>query len=81
MREPTPDHGHMPPIPFPTYELDDAYDEMFTPEGAPRPEYELLFQRLPGLTPTELQARQQSADLSFLAPGDHIHRLRRRTRH
>ncbi len=54
---------------FSAYQLDHAYDEMFTPEGAPRPAYDLLYRRLLELTPAELQQRQQAADLSFLHQG------------
>lgn len=54
---------------FAAYELDDAYDEMFTPEGVPRPHYSSLFDRLLELSPAELEMRQQTADLSFLHQG------------
>ncbi len=54
---------------FSAYQLDHAYDEMFTPDGAPRPPYDLLYRRLLELTPAELQQRQQAADLSFLHQG------------
>ncbi len=54
---------------FQTYQLDDAYDEMFAPDGRPRPQYLTLFNRLLELSPSELEARQQSADLSFLHQG------------
>ncbi len=54
---------------FAAYQLDDAYDEMFTPDGQPRPHYDFLFKRLLELTPTELETRQQAADLSFLHQG------------
>jgi uncharacterized circularly permuted ATP-grasp superfamily protein len=54
---------------FQAYQLDDAYDEMFAPDGRPRPQYLTLFNRLLELSPSELEARQQSADLSFLHQG------------
>jgi uncharacterized circularly permuted ATP-grasp superfamily protein len=57
------------PAPFTAYQLDDAYDEMFTPDGAPRPQYAFLYKRLLELTPAELETRQQTADLSFLHQG------------
>jgi len=31
---------------FDNYQTDGFYDEMFTPEGHPRPHYQKLFQRL-----------------------------------
>jgi uncharacterized circularly permuted ATP-grasp superfamily protein len=55
--------------PFTHYELDGAYDELFTPEGHPRPQYQALYQRLQELPTEELQHRQQAADLSFLNQG------------
>lgn len=55
--------------PFTHYELDGAYDELFTPEGTPRPQYHALYQRLQELPAEELQHRQQAADLSFLNQG------------
>lgn len=55
--------------PFTQYELDATYDEMFTPEAQPRPQYELLYQRLLALSPEELEIRQQAADRSFLNQG------------
>ena len=54
---------------FAAYQLDEAYDEMFTPDGVPRPHYASLYQRLLDLTPAELETRQQTADLSFLHQG------------
>ena len=57
------------PAPFANYQLDDAYDEMFTSDGTPRSPYALLFQRLLEMTPAELKERQRSADLSFLHQG------------
>jgi len=54
---------------FAAYQLDGAYDEMFTPDGVPRPPYASLYKRLLELTPAELETRQQTADLSFLHQG------------
>ena len=54
---------------FAAYQLDDAYDEMFTPDGVPRSHYASLYKRLLELTPAELETRQQTADLSFLHQG------------
>ncbi len=57
------------PTPFDAYHLDGAFDEMFTADGRPRPQYLSLFQRLLEMTPRELEERQQAADLSFLNQG------------
>lgn len=58
---------HQPP--FANYALDAAFDEMFDPNGIPRPQYQLLYQALCELTPAALQERQKSADKSFLFQG------------
>jgi len=55
--------------PFGSYQLDAAYDEMFTAEAAPRPQYQALYRRLLELQPAELKQRQQLADLTFLNQG------------
>lgn len=55
--------------PFHAYQIDSAYDELFTPEGVPRAHYADLFRRLQELTPAELEERQRAADLSFLHQG------------
>jgi len=55
--------------PFERYQLDTAYDEMFDPEGGPRPHYAALFRRLQELPPSELLLRQQAAEVSFLHQG------------
>ena len=51
------------------YFLDDAFDEMFTPDGAIRPHYAALLKVLSDLPREELQRRKQSADVSFLMQG------------
>ncbi|MFT4111139.1 circularly permuted type 2 ATP-grasp protein [Silvibacterium sp.] len=51
------------------YFLDGAFDEMFTPEGGIRPQYEALLTTLTSLPPEELKRRKQSADVSFLMQG------------
>jgi len=51
------------------YFLDDAFDEMFTPDGAIRPHYAALLKVLSDLPKEELQRRKQSADVSFLMQG------------
>jgi uncharacterized circularly permuted ATP-grasp superfamily protein len=55
--------------PFRDYLLDRAYDEMFDAEGAPRPQYAPLVERLLVMDPTELRQRQSAADLAFLNQG------------
>lgn len=55
---------------FQAYELDERfYDEMFDQNGRPRPPYQRLFQRLAELPASELNRRQQAADLTFLHQG------------
>jgi uncharacterized circularly permuted ATP-grasp superfamily protein len=56
-------------VPFGSYQLDAAYDEMFTAEAEPRPQYQSLYRRLLELQPAELKQRQQLADLTFLNQG------------
>src|SRR5271156_347433 len=55
--------------PFRPYQFDQAYDEMFSAPGVPRPHYEALFQTLLDLPPEEMRKSQQAADLSFLHQG------------
>ncbi len=45
------------------------YDEMFGADGACRPHYRALHQRLGAMPPEELGRRQRAADLSFLHQG------------
>jgi uncharacterized circularly permuted ATP-grasp superfamily protein len=54
---------------FRDYQLDSAFDEMRTPDGAVRGEYRELAETLARLPHEELQRRKQSADLSFLTQG------------
>jgi uncharacterized circularly permuted ATP-grasp superfamily protein len=51
------------------YFLDDAFDEMFTPDGGIRSHYAALLKVLSDLPREELQRRKQSADVSFLMQG------------
>ena len=51
------------------YFLDDAFDEMFTPDGGIRSHYAALLKVLSDLPREELQRRKQSADVSFLTQG------------
>ncbi len=57
------------PTPFRDYELDSAWDEMFQPDGEPRPHYRHLFELLQDLPADEMQRRKQAADLAFLHQG------------
>jgi uncharacterized circularly permuted ATP-grasp superfamily protein len=54
---------------FKNYQLDSAYDEMFTPAGVTRPHYEALVTYLNQLSPEEVKRRKHSADISFLNQG------------
>ena len=54
---------------FNAYQCADAYDEMFSPDGAARPSYDALYRQLADLPADELRYRQQAADLSFLNQG------------
>jgi uncharacterized circularly permuted ATP-grasp superfamily protein len=57
-----------PPLPgvsFAHYQLDGAYDEMFSADGAPRAHYSALHRRLLDLPGIELQRRAEAAELSF----------------
>src|SRR5580704_18873655 len=54
---------------FINYEMDNAYDEMFSAPGVPRAHYQGLFKTLQGLAPEELRRTQQAADLTFLHEG------------
>jgi uncharacterized circularly permuted ATP-grasp superfamily protein len=61
-----------PPLPgvsFAHYQLDGAYDEMFSADGAPRAHYSALHRRLLDLPGIELQRRAEAAELSFLHQG------------
>ncbi|HWI18079.1 MAG TPA: circularly permuted type 2 ATP-grasp protein, partial [Vicinamibacterales bacterium] len=57
------------PAPFGAYQLDAAWDEMFAPDGAPRPHYQALFDLARELPAEEFRRRKQEADLSFLHQG------------
>ncbi|HYZ85957.1 MAG TPA: circularly permuted type 2 ATP-grasp protein [Bryobacteraceae bacterium] len=57
------------PAPFKSYEVDEAYDEMFLAETGPRPHYKALFEALLSMPADELRRRKQAADLSFLHQG------------
>ncbi|MDW8211963.1 MAG: circularly permuted type 2 ATP-grasp protein, partial [Roseiflexaceae bacterium] len=54
---------------FTSYDIDSAYDEMFTADRQPRPQYLPLYERLTSLSAEELHRRQQAADAAFLNQG------------
>ncbi|NNJ09771.1 circularly permuted type 2 ATP-grasp protein [Chloroflexales bacterium ZM16-3] len=55
--------------PFTSYQLDTAYDEMFTPLGHVREHYRALYERLNELNLAQLMQRQRYADAAFLNQG------------
>lgn len=63
-----PSRIHFPPS-FVSYQIDTAYDEMFSAPGVPREHYRALHQTLLKLPPEELRRSQQAADLAFLHEG------------
>jgi uncharacterized circularly permuted ATP-grasp superfamily protein len=54
---------------FDGYQTEGFYDEMFAGEGVPRPEAELLIDRIEGLGPGEFQRRQNAAERALLRMG------------
>jgi uncharacterized circularly permuted ATP-grasp superfamily protein len=54
---------------FDSYATDGFYDEMFQPNGQPRPHYRRLYQRLCALSPEDLRRRCQWADLTHVPSG------------
>src|SRR3954463_13579004 len=56
-------------FPLNDYELSAAYDEMLTPAGEVRAQYQHLQQALLDLPEAELRKRKKAADLSFLHQG------------
>ena len=52
-----------------SYQLDEAFDEMFAGKAALHPHYEPLLDHFSALPPMEIQRRKQAADLSFLNQG------------
>lgn len=63
--------AHIPlPPPFNHYKLEQQfYDEMFTSDATPRPQYAALYQRLLTMSAQDLDRYQQAADASFLHQG------------
>ena len=58
---------------FDTYKTDDFYDEMFFPDGSPRPQAVLLAKRIQELPEGEILLRQQAAEHAFLNMGITFH--------
>ena len=56
-------------MPFDIYETDDFYDEMFQPDGTPRPSARVLFQRISALSDGELRRYQQAAEQALFRMG------------
>src|SRR5689334_6075112 len=54
---------------FRNYDPEGFFDEMFTPDGQPRPEAQLIVQRIESLAPGELVRRQKAIDRSLLRMG------------
>ena len=54
---------------FDNYQTDGFYDEMFTPEGHPRPHYQKLFQRLAQMSLEDYKRRVTLADLTLINQG------------
>src|ERR1051326_5914909 len=54
---------------FESYQTDGFYDEMFQPDGQPRPHYRKLYQRLCGMSPEDFRRRCQLADLTLVHQG------------
>jgi uncharacterized circularly permuted ATP-grasp superfamily protein len=55
--------------PYGNYRLGAAYDEMFAADGAVRPHYAPLAEKLANMSPEELLRRQQACETSFLHQG------------
>ena len=54
---------------FEDYDTESFYDEMFLPDGSPRPEARQLVERIEGLPDGELVRRHQAAERSLLYTG------------
>jgi uncharacterized circularly permuted ATP-grasp superfamily protein len=63
-----PSRRHLPTS-FVNYQVETAYDEMFSSPGIPREHYNALHQTLLQLPPEELRRTQQAANLAFLHEG------------
>src|SRR5216117_1112084 len=56
-------------MPFEKYETENFYDEMFEPDGTPRPSARVLFQRISALSDGELRLYQQAAEQALFRMG------------
>jgi uncharacterized circularly permuted ATP-grasp superfamily protein len=54
---------------FRDYQTDGFYDEMFFPDGTPRPEAEALVRRIEELPEGEIERRQRAAEQAFMQSG------------
>jgi len=54
---------------FDSYQTEGFYDEMFQPDGQPRPHYRKLFQRLASMSLEDFRRRCQLADLTLVNQG------------
>lgn len=54
---------------FEIYDPEDFYDELFVAKGQPRPEAQLLIERINSLSPGELLQRQQAAQIALFKLG------------
>jgi uncharacterized circularly permuted ATP-grasp superfamily protein len=54
---------------FDAYDPGDFFDELFLSQGQPRPEADLLVQRVNALTLVDLQQRQQAAQNALFKLG------------
>jgi len=54
---------------FAGYQTDGFYDEMFLPDGTPRPEAEALVRRIEELPPGELERRQAAVEQALMQSG------------
>jgi len=54
---------------FEVYDPGDFYDELFVAKGQPRPEAQILIDRINSLSPGELQQRQQAAQIALFRLG------------
>ena len=54
---------------FDSYQTDGFYDEMFQPDGQPRPHYRKLYQRLCAMTVEDYRRRCQLAELTLIQQG------------
>ncbi len=54
---------------FDDYQPGECYDEMFEPDGSPRPHYRLLYERFRALSEREFARKRQTADNALLSQG------------